>query len=141
MLSTRFYFLFDALKSTVSACSVPVCRNQCGQNASQSWTVMFRRPRVGSVFYCRVTRSRTTAQRHLLPCVYPEFADRHKTSCGTSSRSNGSCPLQNVLSPHALMHRHTLHRRSAGEVLPSDEWRAYAACDSNCGLCSIVITP
>lgn len=137
VVSTRFHLLFGTLKTTASACSAPVCGNQCGQKrflskASGSWP-----PPDCS----RVTQSRATAQRRLLLSVYPEPADYQKTFCGTSNRSNESYPLQNGLSPHAPTHRHTLHRQSAGGFLPCDEWRACAAHDSNCGFCSIVITP
>ena len=96
---------------------------------------------MGSVFSRSATRSHAADQRRPSPPVYPGVANRHKTFCGTSSRSNGSSPLQSNLSPHVPTHRHTLHRQSAGEALLCDEWCACVACDSNCDLCSMVITP
>lgn len=141
LFSARFYFLFDTLVSTVSACSAPVCGNECGQK---------RFPvRAGDVspvpgrkrFCVGFTRFRAVVRRRPAPSAYLGAADRHKTFCGTSSRSSGSCPLRDGPAHPSSMHRHTLHRQSFGEVLPSDEWRACAACDSNCDLCSIVITP
>lgn len=99
IVSARFYFLFGALKSTVSTYSAPLCGNQCGQKRFPPQSRSLSLAGTGSVFCCMATRFRAAAQRRLLPCVYPELVDRHKTFCGTSSKSNGSCPLQNGLSP------------------------------------------
>lgn len=141
VITAWFHLLFGTLKTTVSACSAPACGNQCGQKRFPPRAGACHRPQAGSVFIVGLTQSHTAAQRRLLPSVYPGAADRHKTFCGTSSRSSGSSPWQNALTSHAPTHRHTLHRQSDGEFLPCGEWRVCVACDNNCGLCSIEITP
>ena len=74
----------------------------------------------GKRFCSRVIRSRTVVRRRPSPSIYPGAVDCHKIFCGTSSRSNGFCPLQSVLLPPAPMRGHMLHRQSGEEVLPSD---------------------
>ncbi len=97
--------------------------------------------RCRSVFCCQLIRSQGAVLLHLQPSAYPGSAVRHKTYCGTSSRSNGSSPLQSDQSIRVPMLGHTLLRQYAGESHPCGEWRVCAVYDSNCDLCSIVITP
>lgn len=135
-LSAPGNLLSGALFSAVSTSSGGGCGQTCGRRKTLPHQFRCR-----SVFCCQLIRFHGAVLLHLQPSVYPGSAVRHKTYCGTSSRSNGSSPLQSDQSIRVPMLGHTLLRQYAGESPPCGEWRVCAVYDSNCDLCSIVITP
>ena len=135
-LSAPENLLSGALFSAVSTSSEGGCGQTCGR-----MEMLPHQFRCRSVFCCQLIRSHGAVLLHLQPSAYPGSAVRHKTYCGTSSRSNGSSPLQSDQSIRVPMLGHTLLRQYAGESPPCGEWRVCAVYDSNCDLCSIVITP
>ncbi len=135
-LSAPENLLSGALFSAVSTSSKGDCGQTCGRRKTLPHQFRCR-----SVFCCQLIRFHGAVLLHLQPSVYPGSAVRHKTYCGTSSRSNGSSPLQSDQSIRVPMLGHTLLRQYAGESPPCGEWRVCAVYDSNCDLCSIVITP
>lgn len=101
-------------------------------SASPGWEAFFVR---------EVTRFPAAAGRHPVPPAYPGSVGRHTTSYGTSSRSSGSSPWTVVRRHRVPMQGRTLLLQAGGGSFPCDESHACAVCDSNCGLCSIVLTP
>ena len=82
-----------------------------------------------------VTQVPAVAERHPLPPAYPEPVDCHTIFCGTS------CPWKIVRRRHAPMRKQTLRLQAGGGFSPYDGLCACAVYGSNCGLCSIVLTP
>ena len=92
-------------------------------------------------FVKEVTRFPAAAGWRPLPHAYPGSGGRHTTFCGTSSRSSESSPWTAVRRRRVPMQGHFPLPQADGGSFPCDGSRAYAAYDSNCGLCSIVLTP
>ena len=133
---------FDALKSAVSMCSGPDCGQIWGQKRFLTRGGRCLSVPAGKRFFVReVTRFPAAAGRHPWPLAYPESVDRHTTFCGTSSRSSGSSLWTAVRRRRVPMRRQTLRPQAGGGSFPCDGSHACAVCDSNCGLCSIVLTP
>lgn len=123
-------------------CSGPDCGQIWGQKRFLTrggrWLPIPARKRF---FVREVTRFPAVAGRHPWPPAYPEFGDRHTTFCGTSSRSSESSPWTAVRRCRVPTQGHSLLLQAGGGSFPCDGWHACAAYDSNCGLCSIVLTP
>ena len=123
-------------------CSGPDCGQIWGQKRFLTrggrWLPIPARKRF---FVREVTRFPAVAGRHPWPPAYPEFGNRHTTFCGTSSRSSESSPWTAVRRRRVPTQGHSLLLQAGGGSFPCDESHACAVCDSNCGLCSIVLTP
>ena len=141
-LSAPFTLLFCALISTDSRCSEAVCGLIWGQKrfltrGGRCLPVPARK----HFFVREVTRFPAAAGRHPWPLAYPGSGVHHTTSCGTSSRNSGSSPWTAVRRRRVPTQGHSLLLQAGGGSFPCDESHACAVCDSNCGLCSIVLTP